>query len=217
VEGRLLQKWVSRARERGTLAVAGEVLRDAVALDRFRWFFGALPELPESLSPGCWRLLTPVERDAWVGAQLQARPDQRHMYEVALENDHLLFAAFLEGALVGRRWVGRGWTYVDRPDCVMVRLAPETAYAYDLFIEKAHRRKGIAYDGFLFRMRTLREMGFRRFATGVIGGNRVGSKHVMELGFPWWDSTRITVAGRPLWLKGKPWHRIGDRVLQERR
>jgi hypothetical protein len=87
----------------------------------------------------------------------------------------------------------------------------------DLFNEEAHRRKGVAYDRFLVRMRTLREIGFRRFATGVNGGNRAGSKHVLELGFLWWDSTRITVAGRPPWLNGRPWHRIGDRVLQERR
>jgi len=135
---------------------------------------------------------------------------------VALENDHLLFAAFSEGALVGHVWVGRGWTYVDRPDYLMVRLSPETAYSYDLFIGKTHRRRGLAYDGFLSRLRTVRQHGLRRYATGILGGNRVGNRNMMGLGMPWWDSTRIAVAKHAVWLKGKPWHRLGDRVLRER-
>ena len=214
---RSLKNWLARARQRGPLALAGEVLRDAVALDRFRWYLGDMPDIPDGHPAGCWRLLTSPERDAWVAAQQPLRPDLRRMYEVAVENDHLLFGAFLDGVMVGRRWMGRGWFYVDRPDCVRVRLPPDTVYAYDLYVEKAHRRKGLAYDGFLARMRSLKLMGFKRFTTGVIGGNRVGDRHVMALGFSWWDSTRITVAGRPLWLKGKPWHRIGERVVAERR
>jgi GNAT superfamily N-acetyltransferase len=189
---------------------------DEVSLDGYRWFLGDLPDFPQPESPGCWRLLTQNEAEGWVRDHPSRRADQRRVHEVALENRHLLFVASHEGTDVGRLWVGRGWLYVDRPDYVMVRLHPDIAYSYDLFVDKAYRRRGFASDGFPFRLQTVRQHGLRRYAVGVVAANRGGRRRLMNLGFPWWDALRFRVGGRAVWLKGRPWERIADRVLTER-
>lgn len=189
---------------------------DEFSLDSYHWFLGDLPEFPEAQPPGCWRLLTPEERASWVRDHPLQRADQRRVKEVALENDHLLFVASLEGTQVGHVWAGRNWMYVDRPDCVRVHLAPETVYFYDMFVQKPYRRRGVAQDGFGFRLQTARQNGLRRYAAGMNSGNRVGRRNAMSMDWQSWDALRLRVGRRAFWIKGRPWERIGDQVLTER-
>jgi GNAT superfamily N-acetyltransferase len=191
-------------------------LRAAFALDSFHWFLGDLPELPGPGDPGCWRLLSQAEAESWVRAHPTERDDQRRSLEVALENEHLLFVASHEGKDVGHVWAARGWMYVERPDCVRVHLAPGTTYFYDMFIDKPYRRRGLAAQGFHFRLHTLRQNGLRRYAAGMNSGNRVGRRNATSMGWPSWQALRFRVGRRAFWIKGRPWERIADRVVTER-
>jgi GNAT superfamily N-acetyltransferase len=202
-----LESFLARWRRKGLAGAALEAWTDRFSAERLYCFSGEIPSTPEAPAAG-WRLLSPSEAEAWVARSLAKGEDMR-MYQVALENAHLLFLAERDGREAGHVWVGRGWTYVPSPSRLLVRFHARTAYHYDQFVHPQHRRKGIAGSGLEYRLAVARAHGLARCSALMVRANRSARRNWSRLGIPGWPALRLALAGRSFLLPSGSWRRMG--------
>lgn len=172
-----------------------------------RWFAGPLPE-PRPAEGHAWRRLSREETEAWAQNR-DADPETRETFRVAVENGHALLVAEIDGLVVARRFVGTGWVYIGEPIWSRVQFPQGMAYFYGMYVEPAHRGRGIGKAGVASGLAYARAAGLSSCALWIRRYNAPSLRNWRELGVPWFDTTRLVVSHRGLWIPRSPWPRLG--------
>jgi GNAT superfamily N-acetyltransferase len=170
---------------------------------------GPPPPVSCDLDVEC-RPLLPSEADAY----LRFRPDSsREDILCRLEEGRLCAAVWHEGAIIHAGWAGLGRCWIEYLD-MLVGLASDTAYVYEVFTAPEHRGKRVSSVRWGLMKQWLLDRGVHREVAATWPENRAIARSVERGGYAavgwigWWGLgplrrtfCRYSGAGpAPVWL-----------------